>query len=457
MTDQEKIKELIKKARVAVEAVEDYTQEQADTIARAVGKIVYDNCESLSEEAATETGMGTKEDKIEKHFGATALIWEYLKNKPSVGVLSEDKENKTMTFAKPMGVIASICPSTNPTTTAVFTAMNALKGLNAVIVAAHPRAKNCSHHCVELMRQALAEVGAPVDLVQEIAEPTIELSGLLMDEADAIVAVGGAGMVKAAYSHGTPAFGVGQGNVQTIVGENYDDFDKMAESIVLNRCFDDGVPCTGDQTVYVPRKNKEKIIAAFEKQGAYLEKDEAKINAMREHFFGEKGINRDIVGKLPKEACAAVGIDIPECKVVMVELGDKYAQDEILCKEILFPILRIVTYDDFDTALKMARANLFMEGAGHSSSIWSKDEKEIFKAGKALPVGRLSVEQMNSESAGNPCSNGLPPTMAIGCGTWGGNSICENLTYYHMLNKTIVHKQFDVIKEPTIEEIWQLH
>ena len=193
--------------------------------------------------------MGRYENKTAKHISVTAGSWHYMKDKKSVGIIEEDFENHTLTFAKPMGIVASICPSTNPTTTATQNAMISIKCANAVIVAPHPRAAKCSEHCVALIEEAILEKDGPKNLIQVLEEPTIERSAALMEQADVIVATGGAGMVKAAYSHGTPSFGVGQGNIQCVVGPDYTDFQHLAACTVANRAFDNGMPCTGEQVL----------------------------------------------------------------------------------------------------------------------------------------------------------------------------------------------------------------
>ena len=196
------------------------------------------------------------------------------------------------------------------------------------------------------------------------------------------------------------------------------------------------------------------ILAICSETGAYVLEDEDEINILRESFFDANGINRDIVGQSPKNACAAVGVEIPECSVLMVPLRHGTGKSEILCREILFPIIRFVTYDRFEDAVAMAKANLLLEGAGHSSSIWSKNQDHINYMALQLPVARIMVEQGNGDAGGNTWFNGLPPTLAIGCGTWGGTSISENLTYYHLLNKTKVSYTIPDAHVPSEEELW---
>ena len=340
-----------------------------------------------------------------------------------------------------MGVLCCSAPSTTPVFNIIFVAIHGLKSGNAVISCPHPNARKCAIREIEVMREALVSVGAHADLLQVIEEPTIELSGLLMESCDAIIAVGGANMVKAAYSKGKPCFGVGQGNVQTLLGKDYDNLDGMAKEMMDSRINGNGVPCTGEQTLWIPRDKHDAVVAAFEKLGVVHVADEEVINQMRANFFDEGGIHSGIVGKSPKQALAAAGVTVPEnvtdkVQLILVELNS-WGKDEPLARELMFPVIRLNCYDDFQEAGRLARGNLLIEGAGHSAGIWSRDESEIDYAAHILPVGRLLVEQGGGNSTGS-FFNGLPFTNAVGCGSWGGNSVCENLTFKHLRNFTKV-------------------
>jgi succinate-semialdehyde dehydrogenase len=322
MTDQEYIESLIKKARVALSQIENYNQEQTDKMVRAAGKVVFDNKEILSREAADETQFGQYDQKIRKHAAVISTVWNYMKDKKSVGILDFDPVSNVTTIAKPRGVVAAITPSTNPTSTATFNTMIALKGRNAIIIAPHPKAKNCTKHTVALITEELAKLGAPKDLVQCLEEPTIEMSGILMSSADLIVATGGAGMVKAAYSSGKPAYGVGQGNVQVLMDEDYKDVDKMTTTVIDNRSYDYGILCTGEQLLYIPRKRKKEVVDAFAVKDCYVLDDESVIERIRPIIFPNQGpINRDIVGKTPYEVSKILSIpNVPEkTRLLLIE------------------------------------------------------------------------------------------------------------------------------------------
>jgi succinate-semialdehyde dehydrogenase len=384
-------------------------------------------------------------------------MWNYMKGKKSVGVIDYDPVGNVTTIAKPRGVIAAVVPSTNPTSTSAFNIMIGLKGRNAIIVAPHPSAKKCTKHVVDLINGELSKLGAPENLVQCIEEPSIELTGLLMGAADLIVATGGAGMVKAAYSSGTPAYGVGQGNLQVVLDEDYKEIKKMVLSIIGSRTYDFGILCTGEQVLYIPKARKQEVLDAFKAEGCYVLDDDAVVDKIRPIIFPNNGpINRAIVGKTPYEACKVLGVDIPkDTKMLLLGLK-KFGKDEPLCREIMFPVLRFITYEKFEDACAMGRANLLIEGAGHTSIIYSTNQERIIYCGEQLPVGRLLIEQVGAASAGNTPANGLPPTLTLGGGTWGRNMISENLEFEHMYNVTKVSGVIKDFKTPTYEETWDL-
>jgi NAD-dependent aldehyde dehydrogenases len=258
MTDQEIMDSMMQKAKKAQKEFEKYNQEQVDEVVRTIAKTVFDNAEKLARMAVDETGMGVYEDKVKKNMGKARVIWEDCKGGKSVGIIERIPEEGLVVVAKPMGVIGCITPTTNPIVTPMCNAMFAAKGRNAVIICPHPRSKKCSTETVVLINEALAKIGAPENLIQCIAEPTMELSGLVMKECDVCISTGGAGMVKAAYASGKPAFGVGPGNVQTIIDDDVD-LEKVIPMIIEGRCFDNGIICSGEQTAIMMLSGPERI------------------------------------------------------------------------------------------------------------------------------------------------------------------------------------------------------
>lgn len=449
------IDEMLERARTAQKVVEAYSQEQIDVLVKAIGKVIYDHAQELAEEAVAETHYGRVDSKTYKQQKACAAAWFYLRDKKSVGVIDNDTINGVVTFAKPVGVVACLTPSTNPTSTAASNGMNIIKCRNAMIISPHPGAKNVSIHGAKLIQQALKEAGAPDDLVQIIETPSMTFSKELMAKADVTVATGGAAMVKSAYSSGRPSYGVGQGNVQVLVADDYEDYEDMAVKIVNGRAYDNGIPCTGEQAIHFPRKNYDKLIDAFEKAGAAMIPDE-KVAELPGFIFKENGASNPAhVGMKPAKIAEALGFEVPESTQVLLFHTPGMTKENILRREKLLPVIQLFPYDDFKQAVADAKANLLWEGAGHTSVIYTNDTEKAEYAGEELPVGRLLVNQAGGAASGGNYINGLNPTMSIGCGSWGNNSISENLTYKHLMNTTRLAYYHDCTMPP-LDEVWKL-
>lgn len=428
---------LVSKAKVAQKEYERTrtTQHAVDEVIHAIGKAVYDAGEELAREAISETGMGNLAGKMMKVRNVPLKAWNFMKGRPSVGVIDDFSEPGIKVIAKPMGVIGAVMPSTNPLATVVGNSMAALKSRNAIIIAPHPASAKSSSHVTRVIRAALESIGAPADLVQCIEEPSLEMTNEMLRQADVNIATGGAGMVKSVYSAGRPAYGVGQGNCQAIIDADYPDFKAAANACVTNRSADQGVPCTGEQTMIVPESREQEMLDALQEAGAYVITDKATIDRIRSIVFPTPAINRKVVGKSPYELGKLFDIPVPEDARVLVIKNQARGTEDLLCKEILCPIIRITTYkdSDFEDAAAIAIANLEYEGAGHSSSIWSKHEEHINYVANLIPVGRFHIEQPTIGF-----HNAIVPTVTIGCGSWGNNSLCENLNYHNLMNVTRV-------------------
>lgn len=412
------------------------TQRSIDEVCRAAGMVIMKNGSALAQEAVGETGMGNVEGKLLKLNSIALGQWNVMKGKQTVGFMEVPGEPGVRMLCKPLGVIGCVMPSTNPIATVIGNSMMALKCRNSVIIAPHPQSAKTSGAAVVLIRQALKEIGAPEDLVLCIdpSEASIEATSELLKQCDCNIATGGAGMVKAVYSSGRPAFGVGQGNCQVLMDTDVADYSAPAGAIINCRMWDGGVPCTGEQTVHIPEEREADFIAAMQAGGAYLFDKEDDINALRDLIFPNGGpINRKVVGRTPYVVAQMLGKEIPENTTVLLVPNQHWGSQDALCREILFPIIRYTKYATFEEAVDHAIANLEKEGAGHSSSIWTSNEKHIEYAANLIPVGRFHVNQPTTGA-----NNGIPPTITIGCGSWGNNSICENLEYYHLMNKTRV-------------------
>lgn len=448
------IKGYIDRAKKAQQAFEKMSQEQVDEAVKTIGKVVYDNAEYLAEIAVEETGMGNVADKIAKNKQKSKIIWNNLKGKKSRGILDTDETTGITRIAKPVGVVAAITPCTNPIVTPMSNAMFALKCGNAIIITPHHKAIKCSTKTVDMINEKLAELGMPENLIQIIAEHSRENTRNLISMADVVVATGGAGMVNAAYSSGRPALGVGAGNVQCIIDEGYD-FKEAVPKIVTGRTFDYGIICSGEQSVICPEKDFDAIMSEFEANGAYIVKSPEELAKLREALFQEDGKpNRHSVGQSPAKVAALAGIDMPEDTKIIVALAEATAECDPLGGEKMAPVIAAYSYKTLEEGVNIARENLEKEGKGHSVSFHSDSEENIEYVGQELCVSRFVINQVCASSAGGSFWNGLAPTNTLGCGSWGHNSISENLDYKHLMNISRIARYMPENHVPTDEELW---
>ena len=448
------IQELVAKARNAQAVYESFKQDQVDAIVRDIGKFVFDNAAPLARMAVDETGMGSYEDKILKNKGNARVIWNNLKDKKSRGVIGEDTETNLMFVAKPMGVVAAVTPVTNPIVTPMCNGMFALKTGNAVIFAPHPKAQKCTEHLAFEFMKIVKVHDGPDDLVQVITNGSVEKTQQLMQSVDVVVATGGAAMVKSAYSSGKPSYGVGAGNVPVIIDRNIDLQDAV-EKIVAGASFDHGIICSHEQFVFAPEEDYDETVQLFTNTGkVWFTDDQEQIQKLREVVFLDGYLNKDAVGISASEVGKMAGIDVPESARLILLPADGSGTEDVLAKEKLCPVIAIVPYSAFDDAVAMAKANLLVEGAGHSAALHSNSDDHIQKTGIELPISRLVINQASSLTAGGSFTNGFAPTTTLGCGSWGGNSISENLDYKHLMNVSRIGKIIPDKAVPTDEEIW---
>jgi succinate-semialdehyde dehydrogenase len=448
------VQQLVAKARVAQAAFEAFSQEQVDAIVRDFGKYVYDNAEMIAEAAHKETGLGVYEDKVAKAKGKARVIWNNLKGKKSRGIIGEDDEANLVLVAKPMGVVAAVCPVTNPIVTPMCNAMFALKTGNAVIFAPHPKAEAATRDLTRAYREILKRHGASEDLVQMVTNGSVETTQALMKAADVVVATGGGAMVKAAYSSGKPSYGVGAGNVPVIIDRDVDLLDAV-EKIVAGASFDNGIICSHEQFVLTPEEQYDETIERFLGTGkVWFTADKEQVQKLRDVVFPGGHLNKDVVGKSAREIGAKAGLDVPHSVRVILVRADGSGTKDVLAKEKLCPVVAILPYRTFDEAVAHAKANLLVEGAGHSAALHSQNEEHIRRMGLALPISRLVVNQASALTAGGSLTNGFAPTTTLGCGSWGGNSISENLDYKHLMNVSRIGKLITRKRVPTDAEIW---
>lgn len=454
MTAEQYLKQLVADSRMAQKEFEKYDQETVDKAVKAIGKAIYDNAVELAHMAVDETRMGNYESKISKCRNKSKSVWWRMKGEKSRGIIERDEAHGIVKVAKPIGVIGCVGPTTNPVITLMQNSMCALKCGNSVIICPHPRARKVGVRTVELMNEALDKLGMPRNLIQIIAEPTLELSAGLMKAADLCICTGGPSMVKAAYSSGKPAYGVGQGNVQVLVDRDVD-LNEVAKMVIAGRIFDNGVLCTCEQNVICPREKANEMIAALKANGAYYIGNEEDAEKLRNSAFPDGRLNKDFPGASPQKVAELAGIKgVPADAKVIVCCTRGYAENEVLSKEKLFPVLALFLYDEWEDAMEIARANLAMEGMGHSVVIHSHSQEHIEEVPNVINVSRYGVNQVGGTALGGAMDNGLNPTTTLGCGTWGNNSISENLWYYHLMNVSRISYRIPDCQIPTDEEIW---
>jgi len=445
----------IERARKAQREYERFSQEQIDEIVMTVARVVHDNAEYLAELAVEETGMGVVADKIAKNRGKARIIWNSLKGKKSKGIIERDETTGITKIAKPMGVVAAITPCTNPIVTPMSNTMFALKGGNAIIITPHHKAVRCSAKTVELINAELEKLGAPKHLVQIIDQQSRENTQNLISSADVVIATGGMGMVKAAYSSGKPALGVGAGNVQCIIDEDAD-IETAAPKIITGRIFDNGIICSGEQSVIMPASRYDEMMKVFEKNGAFVVTKPEDKEAIRAALFTDGAMSRHAIGQSVHAIARLAKLPVPEDTRVIIVEADGSGAEDLLAKEKMCPVLAAFKYNTFEEGVEIARANLEAEGKGHSVAIHSNNIEHIEYAGRELCVSRFVVNQTCATSAGGSFYNGLAPTNTLGCGSWGNNSISENLNYTHLINISRIAYFMEDNHVPTDEELWKL-
>ncbi|MBB6482511.1 aldehyde dehydrogenase family protein [Spirochaeta isovalerica] len=452
------ISSLVEKARAAQKIAAGYSQQQLDDICFAVAWEVYndENIKILAEMAVEETGMGNVPDKIAKHKGKVLGVINDVKGVKSTGCIEEIPEKKIKKYAKPVGVVGALTPVTNPTATPASNGVSILKGGNAVIFAPHPRSKKASAKAVEFMRRGLKKVGAPEDLIQIVKEPSIEATGELMKQVDLVLATGGSAMVKAAYSSGTPAYGVGPGNSVQIIAEDADWKDAVAK-VVLSKCFDNATSCSSENSIIVEDSIYENVLKELEEAGTYVCRGEER-KTLEEWMWipgktGHRSINPAIIAKSAEDIAAGAGLKVPAGTRILLVEGVDAIEDDFFSLEKLSPVLTIFKYRGFDRAMEILIRLTDNCGTGHSCGIHTKNNDYMERMSLQMRTSRIMINQPQAPANGGNFFNGMASTTTLGCGTWGGNITTENITYKHFLNVTYVSEWFAPVK-PTDDEIW---
>ena len=448
------LREMIGRAKAAQATWERSDQQRIDSVVREIARTVYDNAEELASLTVEETGLGNYEDNVRQDQRKAEIIWYSLKSKKSVGVIGRDEETGLVEIAKPVGVVGVALPVTIPVTNFMSNAMFSLKCGNAAIFAPHPKGARTIQRTLALALARLEPFDVPEHLIQVLPEPSIERTKELMSLVDVVVATGGMGVVKAAYSSGRPAYGVGPGNVPCIFDRGID-IDKAVEMAIQGRTFNNGLPCACEQAIIVPREDEGKAIASYVARGsAYVENSED-VDKLQAVLFDEDGVlNRECVGATAEAVAQRAGISIPTGAKMILAKGDLSDSRRTLRKEKLCPVSLLFTYQDFEEAVELAQSMLAIEGKGHSVAIHSENRRRIEQLSQSVPVSRVTVNQCCTTSAGGSFLNGFAPTTTLGCGTWGNNVISENLTYKHLMNVTRIGYAPKNARTPTSEEIW---
>ncbi len=398
--------------------------------------------------AVEETGMGIVEDKVIKNHFASEYIYNSYKDTKTCGTIEIDTAYGVEKIAEPIGVIAGIVPTTNPTSTAIFKALLALKTRNGIIFSPHPRAKNATIEAAKIVLEAAVKAGAPKDIIGWIAEPSVQASNDLMKMADLILATGGPGMVKAAYSSGTPAIGVGAGNTPVIIDETA--HIKMAvNSILLSKTFDNGVICASEQAVIIPASIYDKVKEEFIARNAYILKGE-EVDKVRKTIVIDGHLNGDIVGQSAYKIAQMAGVTVPENTKVIIGEVESVELEEPFSHEKLSPVLAMYKAKSFEDALKKADRLIELGGMGHTSVLYAdelvaKDKIDLF--GKTMKTGRTLINMPAAQGAiGDVFNFKLAPSLTLGCGSWGGNAVSENVGVKHLINiKTVAKRRENML------------
>ena len=433
-----------------------YTQEQVDKIFKAAATAADKARIPLAKMAVEETGMGVVEDKVIKNHYAAEYIYNAYKNTKTCGVIEDDPVYGIKKIAEPIGLIAAVIPTTNPTSTAIFKTLIALKTRNAIIISPHPRAKGCTIAAAKLVLEAAVKAGAPEGIIGWIDVPSLELTNLVMKEADIILATGGPGMVKAAYSSGKPALGVGAGNTPVIIDDTAD-VRLAVNSIIHSKTFDNGMICASEQSVTVLESVYKAVKEEFIYRGCYfLKKDE--LDKVRKTIIINGALNAKIVGQKAATIAEMAGVTVPaETKILIGEVESVDISEEF-AHEKLSPVLAMYKAKTFDEALAKAEQLVTDGGYGHTSSLYiNVNEKEkMAKHAAAMKTCRILVNTPSSQGGiGDLYNFKLVPSLTLGCGSWGGNSVSENVGVKHLINiKTVAERRENMLWMRTPEKVY---
>ena len=424
-----------------------FTQEQVDKIFYEAASAANKMRLPLAKMAVEETGMGVVEDKVIKNNYAAEYIYNAYKDTKTCGVIEEDKAYGIMKLAEPIGIVAAVIPTTNPTSTAIFKTLISLKTRNAIIISPHPRAKNCTIAAAKVVLEAAVKAGAPEGIISWIDVPSLELTNEVMRSADIILATGGPGMVKAAYSSGKPALGVGAGNTPVIIDDTAN-IKLAVNSIIHSKTFDNGMICASEQSVTVLEKVYDEARKEFAARGCYFLKGD-EIEKVRKTIIINGALNAKIVGQTAYTIAKLAGVEVPEATKILIGEVDSVHIDEEFAHEKLSPVLAMYKAKDFDEALAKAAQLVADGGYGHTASLYVNvnEHEKIMKHAEAMKTCRILINTPSSHGGiGDIYNFKMTPSLTLGCGSWGGNSVSENVGVKHLLNiKTVAERRENML------------
>ena len=444
----ERLEEAIARVRKAQKEFATYTQEQVDKIFFAAAVAANKMRIPLAKLAVEETGMGIVEDKVIKNHYASEYIYNAYKDTKTCGIIDEDKAYGTIKIAEPIGLVAAVIPTTNPTSTAIFKTLISLKTRNGIIISPHPRAKKSTIAAAKVMLDAAVEAGAPEGIIDWIDCPSLEMTNLIMKEADVILATGGPGMVKAAYSSGKPAIGVGAGNTPAIIDDTAD-VTLAVNSIIHSKTFDNGMICASEQSVIVLDKVYEQAKKEFKDRGCYF-LDEEQTEKVRKTILINGALNAKIVGQKPVTIAKLAGFDVPESTKILIGEVESVDLSEEFAHEKLSPVLAMYRAKDISDAFDKAERLVADGGYGHTSSIYLDavtQRAKLDEFASRMKTCRILVNTPSSQGGiGDLYNFKLRPSLTLGCGSWGGNSVSENVGVKHLINiKTVAQRRENML------------
>jgi sulfoacetaldehyde dehydrogenase len=453
ITEEQKqdLQELLRRARVALEQIKDYDQQRVDRLCQAIGWALANEktFTRLSMQSIEESGLGDPETRPGKRFKIHGILRDVLRQK-SMGIIEELPEKGLVKYAKPVGVIAALVPVTNAALTEVGVGIFAVKAKNVVIFSPHPASKQTTIDTVKIMREVLRREGVPEDVFQVVERPSIPVANELMSICDLTIATGGPAMVKAAYSSGKPAYGVGAGNA-TMVFDETTDVEEAARNTRISKVSDNGSGCSSDGNLVVEASIYDAFLHALQKEGGYLVSPEEKVKLQAVMWDEERHRTAPTIARAASKIAELAGFSIPEGKRFLIVPETNIGKEHPFSSEKLSPVLAIFKYSGWENALKMVTEIYKVGGRGHSVGIYSFNDEHVDQLARMAPVSRIMVRQSQSKANSGSFTNGMPMTSSMGCGIWGGNITNENVSLKHYMQTTWVSRPIPADRPPDQE------